>query len=401
MRLQPDSFVMAALLTALVTIAPLSTDMYLPAMPAIAAALGATTAEVQLTLSVYLVGFAVAQLILGPLSDRYGRRPILIGGAVVFLISTIACVMAQDITHLITARFFQAVGACAGAAVGRAVVRDVYGTKDAARLLTHMGTAMAAGPLFAPLIGGQLTAYFGWQSNFVALASISATLLLLTILKLPESHTTPDTNALNPRRMSMNYAALLRHKDFKNFTFANAFSFGGLFAFISGSSFVLIGTFGLSPQTFGFAFGGVVLGYMSGTQLAARLLKTREIERLIGIGGRIGLVAGNVGLLAVLIAPPSIYTVIIPMFWYSFSVGFVMPNSMAGAIAPFPNMAGAASALMGFIQMSMSAITGVLVGQLHDGTPVPMMVVIATTGTIAWFFAMRVEKRTLNFQRST
>jgi len=405
MRLQPDSFVMAALLTALVAIAPLSTDMYLPALPAIGAYFTATTAEVQLTLSVYLIGFAAGQLILGPLSDRHGRRPVLIGGLVIFLISTAACVMANNITFLITARFFQAIGACAGAAVGRAVVRDIYDTKDAARLLAHMGTAMAAGPLVAPLIGGQLTVYYGWQSNFVALGILSAILLLVTLMKLPESHTHRDFNALNPQRMVMNYTALMRNVDFRAFSFANAFSFAGLFAFISGSSFVLINGFGLDPEMFGFAFGAVVLGYMTGTQLAAYMLKTTEVERLVGIGGRIGLIAGHAGLLTVLVAPPSIFTIIAPMFCYTFAVGFVMPNSTAGAIAPFPHMAGAASALMGFILMTLAATAGVLVGQLYNGTAVPMMAVIATTGTIAWIFAMRVEKqaetRALNPQKST
>ena len=322
LRLRPDSFAMAALLTALVVIAPLSTDMYLPALPVIGDYFSATTGDVQLTLSVYLVGFAVAQLILGPLSDRIGRRPVLMGGLVIYLLSSIACILADSIWFLIIARFFQAAGACAGAAVGRAVVRDIYATKDAARLLTHMGTAMAAGPLVAPLLGGQLTANYGWQSNFIVLALLSVIVAVVTFFKLPESHTQPDTNALNPRRMAVNYSTLLRHADFRDFSLANAFSFGGLFAFISGSSFVLIDGFGLDPEVFGFAFGAVVLGYMSGTQLAARMLRTTEIERLVGIGGRIGLIAGNAGLLTVWLAPPSIYTVIAPMFCYTFSVGF-------------------------------------------------------------------------------
>ncbi len=393
MRLLPHSFALAALLTALVAIAPISTDMYLPAMPALGAYFNTTTAQIQLTLSVYLVGFACAQLILGPMSDRFGRRPVLIGGISVFALSSVACAFADSITLLIGARFVQAIGACAGAAVGRAVVRDIHATKDAARLLAHMGTAMATAPLIAPLIGGQLTTHFGWQANFGVLAAIGVLMFGLTIFLLPETIRNTNPLALSPRRMGTSYLALLNNCEFQSFALANAFSFAGLFAFISGSSFVLITRFGLSPQTFGFAFGVVVLGYMLGAQTAARLLKVLAIERLVGIGGRIGLLAGLAGVGVALWGPDTIPSVVTPIFFYTFSVGFIMPNSMAGAIGPFPHMAGAASALMGFFQMALSALTGLMVGVLFDGSQLPMMAVICTTGTVAWLFASRVEKR--------
>lgn len=393
MRLQPDSFFMAALLTALVAVAPISTDMYLPALPAIADHFSVTDGDVQLTLSIYLIGFGVGQLIFGPLSDRFGRRPTLIGGLVLFLVTSIVCLMSTNIHMLITARFFQAIGASAGGAVGRAVVRDIHGPKDAARMLAHMGSAMATAPLIAPLIGGQLTANFGWQSNFLTLAAVAIALLLLTVVMLPESHGQPDRDAISPKRMGANYAALAQHTDFRQFALTNAFSFAGLFAFISGSSFVLIDDLGLSPETFGFAFAIAVLGYMSGTQTAARIVHRTSLERLIGIGGRIGLAAGGLGVGLALLAPPNLAAVMVPMFFYNFSVGFVMPNSMAGAIAPFPHKAGAASALLGFVQMAVASAVGILVGQLHDGSALPMMALIATTGTVAFILALRIEAR--------
>lgn len=391
MRLSPHSFALAALLTALVAIAPLSTDMYLPAMPALAAYFGASTAEVQLTLSVYLVGFACAQLILGPLSDRFGRRPVMIGGIFLFTAASVACAMAGSITVLILARFVQAIGACAGAAVGRAVVRDIHDTKDAARLLAHMGTAMATAPLVAPLIGGQLTTRFGWQTNFIALMIIGIVLLGLTVLRLPETIRHANPSALSPQRMITNYWTLLKNASFQRFALTNAFSFAGLFAFISGSSFVLITRFAMTPETFGFAFGVVVMGYMMGAQAAARLLKFMTYERLIGIGGRIGLIAGGAGVLMAAFFPSTIASVIAPIFFYAVSVGFIMPNSMAGAIGPFPHMAGTASALLGFTQMALSAFMGLMVGVLFDGTQMPMMAVICTTGTLAWLFSRRIE----------
>lgn len=396
MRLQPQSFFMAVLLTALVSVAPLSTDMYLPALPTIGQFFQADAAHVQLTLSVYLIGFAGGQLIMGPLSDRFGRRPVLIAGLIIFLISSIACLLASSIVALTTARLFQAVGACAGSAISRAMVRDIHGTQNAARLLAHMGTAMATAPLVGPLIGGQLTASYGWQSNFVVLAGIAVILLLLSVFTLPETHTQPDLLALSARRMGLNYTALAKHPEFRNFTLSNAFSFAGLFAFISGSSFVLIDGFGLGPKAFGFAFGVVVLGYMAGTQVSVRISREMALENVVGLGGRIGLIAGIGGVLTVLIAPPSIFTVIVPMFCYNIAVGFIMPNTMAGAIGPFPHMAGAASALMGFVQMTMAALSGALVGYLYDGTPVPMMAVIGACGALSWLFTRRVERRALN-----
>jgi len=392
MRLQPASFAMAALLTAMVAIAPLSTDMYLPALPAIGAHLGASTADVQLTLSVYLIGFAVAQLIVGPLSDRAGRRPVLVGGLIVFVLTSIACLLSNTIILLIVARFFQALGACTGAAVGRAVVRDIHEPKNAARLLAHMGSAMAIGPLVAPLIGGQLTAAFGWQANFALLTIMGALVLVLATLTLPETHTRPDFNALSPRRMIANYTCLSLNRQYRTFVLVNGFSFAGLFAFISGSSFVLIDSLGMTPETFGFAFAVSVLGYITGTQLAARLLKSNEIEALITIGGRIGLIAGLVGVLTAWLAPTSVSAVIVPMFFYALSVGFVMPNSMAGALGPFPQMAGAASAFMGFIQMALAACFGAVVGWAYNGTSLPMMMTIATCGLIAWAFSLRIKQ---------
>jgi len=189
---------------------------------------------------------------------------------------------------------------------------------------------------------------------------------------------------------------LAKHPEFRDFVLSNAFGFGGLFAFIAGSSFVLIDGFGMGPKDFGFAFGVVVLGYMTGTQVSVRLLRKSTLEDVVGLGGRIGLIAGIAGLLTVLIAPPSIFTVIVPMFCYNIGVGFIMPNTMAGAIGPFPHMAGAASAFMGFIQIMFAALSSALVGYLYDGTAVPMMAVIGGCGALSWLFARRVEHRALN-----
>jgi len=389
MRLSPKSFYMSALITTLVATGPLSTDMYLPALPAIRAAFGASTFDVQLTLSVFMFGLAFAQLILGPLSDKFGRRPVLIGGLVLYFITSLVCVWALSIEILIIARFFQAVGVCAGGVVGRAVIRDIHGPAESARMFALMATAIAAAPLVAPLIGGQLTVVYGWPSIFMVMAAIAALLILTTGLALPETNRWLKADALNPKRFVRNYGALLKSRDYRSYMLATAFNFAGLFAFISGASFVLIESLGLDVEHFGFAFGFVVVGFMVGSQISGRLTKRVGIPRMVEWGGRLAILSGALGVAIQFLVTPSVFSVIMPMALYLVSVGLVMPNAMAGAIAPHQEMAGAASALMGFVQMAMAAGAGILVGHVHDGTPIPMMAVVAGCGVLGWAFTQK------------
>jgi len=392
MRLAPKSFAMATLITALVATGPLSTDMYLPALPDIGRAFLVDTAAVQMTLSVFLFGFAVAQLLLGPLSDKYGRRPILVGGMFLYLVASLACVWADSIEVLTIARFFQAVGVCAGSAVGRAVVRDIHGREVGARMLLHISAAIAVAPLVAPLLGGQLALAFGWSSVFMAMAVVGAVLFGITAIMLPETNLWREADALNPKRFSRNYAALLGMADYRAYLMSTAFCFSGLFAFISGSSFVLIEDLGMTMETFGFAFGFVVVGYMVGAQVGGRMTKRFGVARMVSLGGRLAALTGTAGFMVQVFMPPTVFSVIMPMALYLVSVGLILPNAMAGAIGPHQKMAGAASALLGFVQMAMAAGAGVLVGVLHDGTPVPMMAVVALCGLLTFVYARRAER---------
>lgn len=391
MRLKPHSVRTTALIVALVATGPLSTDMYLPALPEIRAAFDADTAAVQLTLSIFLAGLAVAQLVLGPLSDRFGRRPVLIGGMALYAFSSAACVFAPTIEWLMAARFVQAVGVCAGGVVGRAVVRDIHGRIGAARMLAHVSTAIAVAPLVAPLIGGHLAVSFGWASIFWAMAAIGVFVFAATALLLPETNNQRNADALNPGRFAANYRTLLASANFRAYLFATAFCFSGLFAFISGSSFVLIDTLKMAPDHFGFAFGFVVVGFMVGSHLGGRWVKRLGIERLVALGGRIAMGTGVLALGLSLIGPVTIFSVIMPAALFMVSVGLILPSAMAGAISPYPGMAGTASALVGFVQMMMAAGAGALVGVIHDGTPVPMMGVMAVCGALTWVWARQAK----------
>jgi MFS transporter, DHA1 family, multidrug resistance protein len=282
--LRSDSRVIAILLTALVAFGPLSTDLYLPSLPTLVRVFGTDIATVQLTLSVFLVGFAVSQLAYGPLSDRFGRRPVLIGGVTVFVLASAACMLAQSIEQLITARFLQALGSCCGPVLGRAVVRDVYGRERAATVLAYMAMAMAVAPAVGPLLGGFLTSLFGWRANFLFLVGFGVLILAAVWFLLDETNRHRDELALHPRRLAGNYALLLRSRTWLGFTVCIAATYSAMFAFISGSSFVLIGHFGLSPELFGLSFGTIVLGYMVGSFTAGRLSHRLGIDRMVRLG---------------------------------------------------------------------------------------------------------------------
>lgn len=383
----PRSFPVALLLTALVAFGPVSTDLYLPSLPAMTRAFDTTVSMVQLTLSVFTAGFAVAMLVYGPLSDRFGRRPVLLGGTVLYVLATLVCLFAPSIEALLAGRFLQALGACAGPVLGRAVVRDVYTREEAARMLSYMASAMALAPAVAPLIGGFLHATFGWQSNFVVLTVFGVLITVATWALLRETNAHRDPHALRPARLAYNYITLVKSRAFMGHTFCVSLAFGGLFSFISGSSFVVIDVLGVDPELFGFAFMAVVGGYITGAFGGGRLTGRIGIERMLFVGSAICAVAGTTGMVLAWSGIQTIPAVIGPIVLYFLGAALVMPNGTAGAIGPFPRMAGVASSLLGFLQMGTGSLAGYLVGLLHDGTTRVMTTSIGLMGlaTLAVF----------------
>lgn len=374
------TFGLALLLTTLVALGPLSTDLYLPALPALTQDFATSVAKVQLTLSVFLAGFAVAQIAYGPLSDRYGRRPVLLAGLVIYLVASIACMFAPSIEALIAARFVQALGACAGPVLGRAIVRDVYGPQQAARVLAYISGAMALAPMLGPVLGGWLTVLFGWRANFAALAVFSVLQCAATAALLGESNAHLDPQATRLSRMADNFGSLLRTRLYRGYLLCFSFSYAGLFSFISGSSFVLIDLYGLSPQWYGASFGFVVAGYVSGTLISGRLTLRLGTRRMVLMGAVVAMGAGWCMLGLAWAAVVSVWAILLPMFGYMVATGMVMPNAIGGALAPYPKMAGAASALLGFVQMSLAALVGIAVGHSYDRSVMPMVLAVALCG---------------------
>jgi DHA1 family bicyclomycin/chloramphenicol resistance-like MFS transporter len=379
---RPNGLAVTALLTALVALGPLSTDLYLPSLPGLLRHFDADIAEIQLTLSVFLVGLAVGQLVYGPLSDRFGRRPALLGGLLIYVVASVICALAPSVPTLIAARLLQATGACAGPVICRAVVRDVHGREGAARILSYMGAAMALAPALGPILGGFVEAWLGWRANFAILGAYGALGLVLTAAILPETAPHRGQSGGGLDATLRGYLSLLGERGYVGFALCCALAYGGIFSFISGSSFVFVDIIGLPPQLYGVCFGTIVLGYILGTLVGGRLTPRLGVERLVKTGGLISAFGGLALLLAVWTTSASIPGILLPTIVYMIGTGLVLPNAMAGAIGPFPRIAGTAAALLGFVQMGLAAAGGVAIGHLADGTARPMAAGIALAGLL-------------------
>lgn len=375
-RPAPTSFRVRLLLTGLVAFGPVSTDLYLPSLPAMVRSFDTDVSTVQLTLSVFVFGFAISQLIYGPLSDRFGRRPVLLAGIATYFVASLLCLLATSIELLIAGRLLQALGACAGPVLARAAVRDVYPRDQAARVLSYMASAMALMPAVAPIFGGLMESTIGWRGNFALLALFGAVLLWGTWQLLEETNHHQDGHALQLWKIFGNYRLLLRDRRFLGHTLTIGFAFAALFCFISGSSFVLIDVLQVDTRLFGFAFGCVVFGYVSGTFLSGRIGQRIGLPRMIRVGILLGIAAGAGLAVLAWAGVQTVAAVVLPTSLYFLSVGLVLPNTTAAAINPYPTMAGSASAMLGFIQMAVGAVAGWLVGVLHNGTTIPMASVL-------------------------
>ena len=383
----------AILLTAVVGLGALSIDMFLPSLPALARAYETGPATAQLTVTLFLAGLAPAQLAWGPLSDRFGRRRTLLTGLGLYAAAGLACALAPGIRTLVAARVLQAFGAGSGQVISRAIVRDVYALDQAARVLALMGTAQALNPILAPIIGGFLHALFGWRSVFFVLAGFGAVFVLAGAAMIPETNVRPDVTALRPVRFVGNLGTVLRDPTYLAYVLVVTFMFCGQFAFISGSSFVLIQGLGVAPAVYGFCFAAVAVGIMSGSFMTSRLTGRVPGDRLILIGTGLGAAAGFSMATLAWSGVTGVAAVIAPMFFFSLGLGLANPNAVAGAVGPYPHMAGLAAAGLGVIQMTGSAAYGITVGHLADGTAAPMATAIATAGLAAFLGFSLLRRR--------
>jgi DHA1 family bicyclomycin/chloramphenicol resistance-like MFS transporter len=379
----PNSPYLTMLLGALAALGPMSMDIYLVSMPSMTTALSATVNEVQLTISIYMVGFGMAQLLYGPLSDRFGRRPALIGGLFLHIVASIAAALANSITLLIVARLFQAIGMCGGIVVTRAVVRDLHTREQAARTFSYMQMVTGLAPLAAPIIGSYLHVAFGWRANFIFVGGCGVLALMAVLTLLGETNRHPDREALSPRRFLRNVRVLLSSRNFIGYLLTMGFLGGGLFAFLSGSSFVFLHVFGFEESYFGYLFAFVMVGNLVGAHISGRLVMRVGIPRLLASGLVLAVLSGLVMAALAFAAVPHVLAVLGPMFMFMVAFQMVWPQAMAGALSPFPHIAGYASSVLGVLQFGLPALVGIGVAATFDGTSRPMAGMIAIMAILA------------------
>jgi DHA1 family bicyclomycin/chloramphenicol resistance-like MFS transporter len=394
--LRTDTFALTVLLAALTAIGPLSTDMYLPSLPDIARQLDASTAQVQLTISAYLFGFAIGQIIYGPLADRHGRKPVLLAAVGLYCTASLACALSTSIEMLIAARAIQALGGSGGIVLARAIVRDLYSGARAGRELSLMGAVMALAPVFAPLLGGVLQTGFGWRSVFSTLVGGGLVGIAIVWPLMPETLALRSAEPVSLATVLKSYRVVARNPAYLAYLGLASTSFAGLFAWISGASFVLQYLYHLSPFEFGVAFALGSLGYMTGTTAAARLVMRFGIDLTLGVGAG-AMAAGGFGMLAaVAFGLTSAISLVLPMAIYLAGLGMLLPQSLAGAMTPFPERAGAASALLGVVQQCAAALCGAVVGALLGSSAWPVAAAVAAMGCatlVLWILTRRLRAR--------
>ena len=396
--LRPGSRALTTLLAVLTGLGPISMDMYLPSLPAIERILEAPTARVQLTIASYLFGFALGQVIWGPISDRRGRRPVLLAALVLYAVATLVCAAAQSIDTLIAARLLQAIGGSGSIVLARAMVRDLYSGVRAGRELSLMGAISGFAPIAAPMIGGVLQTGFGWRASFIVMAAAGAAAILAVGRLLPETLRQRTTEPISLAFMAQSYVAVLRQGDFLAYLGILTISFAGLFAWISGAPLILQRLYGLSAVAFGFTFALGAAGYVLGTTIASRLVLRLGIDRTMGLGV-ILLAAGGVAAAAVVAAGiGSGIWLVAAMAIYLSGLGLAMPQAIAGALTPFPERAGTASSLMGFAQQSIAAIVTAAVGSYLGPSAWPVAGVVVAMGWLSfllWACTRRLRSRNL------
>jgi len=392
--LQPGTFALTLLLSLLTALGPLTMDMYLPSLPAIGQALDASTAAVQLTISSYLLGFAVGQILYGPLSDRVGRRPVILAALVLYVAATVVCAGAQTIGILIAVRFVQALGGAGCIVLARAAVRDLYSGERAGRELSLMGSITAFAPIVAPAIGGVLQDAFGWRASFYLLVVFALIAGSAAARFLPETLRQRASGPFSFGAMGALYRSVLVHRGFLANLGILVAAFVGLFAWISGAPFVMQGLYAMTPVAFGATYAAGAAGYMVGAYVAARIVMRLGLDRTVGIGAGIMAAGGLAMAASVALGLSSVAWLVGTMTIYLAGMGLVLPQTQAGALTPFADRAGTASSLLGFAQQSSAAIAAAAIGHFLGSSAWPVAGTIAVAGVVGlvlWVTTRRVR----------
>ena len=383
MRLRPESFAMTVVLALMTAMGPISTDLYVPSLPNLAVDLQTTPARVQWTMSAYLLGFGIGQIFYGPLSDKLGRKPVLLAGFCIFLFATIGSALAASIEMLTIARSIQGIGGACPQILARAMVRDLYEGHRAGRQLSIMSTIMGLAPILSPLAGGVLAIWFSWRAAFVLMFALVSTLTIIAAVFLPETIRERMKEPISPAGIFASFAVVARSRIWQTYATLLACCHLGLFTFISTSPFVLLNIYGLNPLQFGIGFSVCSTAFVGGAAFASRMVARLGLDGVMQIGTIALALAGVLQVAGLLIFGNNVLALFIPEIIFFAGVGLVLPNAVAAALTPFPERAGAASSLAGFIQMLFSAALGIIVVALIKDNAWPLVMVTFTTGIVS------------------
>jgi DHA1 family bicyclomycin/chloramphenicol resistance-like MFS transporter len=370
------------ILVAVSAVGPLALNIFVPSMPGLQSEFGVSYGIVQLTLTLYLIGMALCQLAYGPLSDRFGRRPVLLAGMTLFVAASVMAALATSIGMLIAARLLQAVGGASGLVLSRAIVRDLYDRDRSASVLGYITMAFVIAPMLAPTIGGLLDQLAGWRASFALLALLGIAALAATWRKLPETNRNRAAS-IGLHSLFAGYARLVRMPSYLAYAFTLGFASAVFFAFIAGAPYVMVVVLGQTPLDYGLWFMIVSLGYMTGNFLSGRYSQRVGTDRMVTIGNLVTMAAGLACLAAAVAGIMSPVTLFVPMLFAALGNGLTIPNGTAGAISVDTSMVGAAAGLAGFLQMGIGAGSAQLVGVLQDAEPFAVFWIMAAAAALA------------------
>lgn len=388
-----NRFFIILMLGLLSAIGPFSIDMYLPAFQVVATDLGTDIAQIQLSLTSFFIGIAFGQLIYGPLLDRYGRKIPLIIGLLIYVGASIGCALTQSADHLIAYRFIQALGSCGGMVASRAMVRDFFPPQETARIFSLLMLVIGVSPILAPTIGGFMMTLSGWHSIFVILGVIASLILLGVIFLLPKGKSPDPTFSLKPIPIVTTFWKVLRNRNFIIYGLAGGIASSGLYAYLSGSSYVMMDIFGLNEQQYGWVFAIVAVALITASQLNNILLRKRKSERIAKIALLFQALFGIALLITTWTGHLTLYNCIFLIFGFLGCQGFVFPNTSALALNPFSKLAGSASALLGSMQLGIGALASALVSIWHDQTALPMAEVMAGCALLSFLILLLAPRK--------
>ncbi len=386
---RPDTLALTGLLAFLAAIGPISTDIFLPSLPAMQRAFATDVASLQATLSIFVFGFALGQPIFGPLSDRRGRKPVVLATLAIYLVGSLACFLAQDVSTMLAGRFVQAIGAAGPIVLARSIVRDLYAGPRAAAELGRMGLITGFVPSLAPLVGSLLEIAFGWHASFLVMVAFAVVGIVLVHFRLPETVRVRLDEPFTAAALVGGFGLLVANRTFVVSMVLMSSAFGGIFAFISGSSFILQQTYGIGGIAYAFAFGAGSSMLLVGNYVTQRLVRRVGADRLLRVGTTLAAVGGVATLVAIYAVPvllgrPTALAVVIPYMVFMLGIAPILPLSTMRAMAPFPERAGSAASLLGFVQLTSGAVVGALVGQALEIVPnaLPLAAVLAVLGLL-------------------